>query len=341
MTQPLLIRRIVEEIPEVKTFWLEPSRPLPYQAGQYLTLLQPRYPELRRSYSMSSTPGLDAGLAITVRRVANGLFSRWLIDEAQVGDELLTTGAGGLFTLPDPNQLPYEQVLLFAAGSGITPVYSLLKEVLYHQPTVRVLLVYSNRTVAATIFGTELRQLAAQFPGRFALELLYSDHPNLARARLYKDLLVQLVRQHATTTPDRMLAFSCGPGEYMRMCGYGLHAAGLPPTRIRRENFVLPPPLKRALPPDTATHRVVIETPHQTHTVVVSYPDTILKAARAQGVLLPYSCEAGVCGSCTMRCLEGQVWHSYNEVLTDRDLAHGLCLTCTGHPVGGDVRLTF
>ncbi|WP_139920226.1 ferredoxin--NADP reductase [Hymenobacter sp. DG01] len=341
MTQPLIIRRIVEEIPEVKTFWLEPTTPLPYQAGQYLTLLRPHHPELRRSYSMSSTPGLDEGLAVTVRRVANGFFSRWLIDEAQVGDELLTTGAGGLFTLPYLTQLPYQQVLLFAAGSGITPIYSLLKEVLYHRPAVQVLLVYSNRTPAATIFGAELHQLATQFAGRFALELLYSDHPNLARARLYKDLLVQLVRQHATTTPDQMLAFSCGPAEYMRMCGYGLHAAGVPSERIRRENFVLPPPVKPTLPPDTSAHRVVIETPLQTHTLEVSYPDTILKAARAQGIALPYSCEAGVCGSCTMRCLEGQVWHSYNEVLTDRDLAQGLVLTCTGYPVGDDVRLSF
>ncbi|GAB3289053.1 2Fe-2S iron-sulfur cluster-binding protein [Hymenobacter tenuis] len=339
MTQPLTIRRIAEEVPEVKTFWLDPAEPLPYQAGQYLTLLQPRHPELRRSYSMSSTPGLDEGLAITVKRVANGFFSRWLIDEARPGDQLLSAGAGGLFTLPNATNLPYEQVLLFAAGSGITPIYSLLKELLYFHPQVHVLLVYSNRTPALTIFRAELRQLAVKFAGRFQLELLYSDHPNLARARLYKELLVQLVRHHATTSPSQMLAYVCGPGEYMRMCGYGLHTVGLPHERIRRENFVLPPPVKPSLPPDTASHLVTIEANGHTHTIPVHYPTTILRAARAHGITLPYSCEAGVCGNCLARCTEGRVWLSYNEVLTDRDLAEGLTLTCVGHPLGGNVRL--
>nr|WP_262904848.1 ferredoxin--NADP reductase [Hymenobacter pini] len=333
------ISRITEEAPDAKTFWLGSAAPLPYQAGQYLTLLRPEYPEIRRSYSLSTTPGVDATPAITVKRVDNGFFSRWLADVAQVGTELLTTGAGGRFTLPVPAELPYEQVVLLAAGSGITPVYSLLKEVLYHQPTVQVLLLYSNRSPETTIFGAELRALQAQFPARLRLEMLYSNHPNLRRARLYRELLVELVHQHATTAPDRMLAFVCGPGEYMRMCGYGLHTAGLLPERIRRENFVVPPPAAAAPPPDAGTYHVSLAGPSGTRTFEVAYPDSILQAARRQGIALPYSCAAGVCGSCTMRCLSGRVWMSYNEVLTDRDLAQGLVLTCTGHPLGGNVQL--
>ncbi|WP_045686936.1 ferredoxin--NADP reductase [Hymenobacter sp. AT01-02] len=335
----LRIQNIVEEAPEVKTFWLAPDQPVPYQAGQYLTLLLPRHPGQRRSYSISSAPAVDAGLAITVRRVANGVFSRWLVDEAREGDELLTSGAGGLFVLPEPRELPYAQVLLFAAGSGIAPIFSLLKMVLHTQPQVHVLLVYSNRTPTDTIFHRELAELATRFAQRFRIELLFSNHPNLARARLYKDLLVRLVAQHATTTPNQMLAFVCGPGEYMRMCGYGLHAAGVPRQRIRRENFVLPPSASPALPPNTDTHTVTVALHGQQYSFPVAYPATILQAARAQGLALPYSCEAGICGNCVARCLSGRVWLSYNEVLTDRDLAQGLTLTCVGHPAGGDVQL--
>lgn len=339
MTIPLRITHIQEEAPEAKTFWLAPVQPVPYQAGQYLTLLHPRHPELRRSYSLSSAPEVDVELAITVRRVANGQFSRWLIDEAKPGDELLTLGAGGLFTLPSATEVAYEQVLLFAAGSGIAPLYSLLKSILHTRPGVRVLLVYSNRTLTDAIFYQELRELATHFPERLRIEFLFSNHPKLARARLYKDLLVSLVREHATTTPARMLAYVCGPLNYMRMCNYGLHAAGLSAAHIRRENFVLPPPTQVQLPPDTATHHVQLEIGGRHFTFPVPYPETILRAARAHGLTLPFSCEAGVCGNCVARCTSGKVWLSYNEVLTERDLTQGLTLTCVGHPVGGDVHL--
>ncbi|TGE10522.1 ferredoxin--NADP reductase [Hymenobacter fodinae] len=339
MTIPLRITRIQAEAPQAKTFWLEADSPLPFRAGQYLTLLHPRHPELRRSYSLSSAPEVDTGLAITLRRLDNGLFSRWLVDDAAVGDEVLTLGPGGLFTLPDPAEVAYEQLLLFAAGSGITPLYSILKSVLHTQPEVHVLLVYSNRTPEDAIFRRELQELATRFPDRLHVEFLFSNHPNLARARLYKDLLVTLVREHATTTPTRMLAYVCGPLDYMRMCTYGLHAVGLSADHIRRENFVLPPPTRPDLPPDTATHTVRVEANGQVHQFPVVYPDTILRAARRHGLTLPYSCEAGICGNCVARCVEGQVWLSHNEVLTERDLARGLTLTCVGHPVGGDVQL--
>ncbi|QJX45658.1 ferredoxin--NADP reductase [Hymenobacter taeanensis] len=339
MTIPLRITHIQEEAPQAKTFWLEPPYSIQYRAGQYLTLLHPRHPGLRRSYSLSSAPEVDSGLTITLRRVANGLFSRWLIDEAAVGDEVLTLGAGGLFTLPTHSEVAYEQLLLFAAGSGITPVFSLLKSVLHTQPEVRVLLIYSNRTPEDAIFGRELRKMAARYPGRLHVEFLFSNYPDLARARLYKDLLVTLVQQHATTTPARMLAYVCGPLDYMRMCTYGLHALGLSADRIRRENFVPPPSTRPALPPDTATRTVEVEVGGHTHRLPVAFPDTILRAARKQGLTLPYSCEAGVCGNCVARCVSGHVWLSYNEVLTERDLAQGLTLTCVGHPVGGNVRL--
>ncbi|TGD78772.1 ferredoxin--NADP reductase [Hymenobacter wooponensis] len=339
MTIPLRITHIVEEAPQAKTFWLEPPHPIPYRAGQYLTLLHPRHPELRRSYSLSSAPEVDRGLAITLRRVDNGLFSRWLIDEAAVGNEVLTLGAGGLFTLPQPLEVAYEQLLLFAAGSGITPIFSLLKSFLHTRPAVSILLIYSNRTPQDAIFLRELRELMERYPERLHIEFLFSNHRNLAQARLYKDLLVTLVRQHATTTPAHMLAYVCGPLDYMRMCNYGLHAVGLSTDRIRRENFVLPPPTHAALPPDTATHTVLVEVGGYTHHVPVSYPDTILRAARQHSLVLPYSCEAGVCGNCVARCVSGEVWLSYNEVLTERDIAQGLTLTCVGHPIGGDVHI--
>lgn len=108
---------------------------------------------------------------------------------------------------------------------------------------------------------------------------------------------------------------------------------------IKKENFSTQKTTAVAEPPDKQTYNAHIYFAGRTYTITVQYPDTILKAAKKAGIALPYSCEAGKCGNCTMRCTQGNVWLSYNEVLTEKDLKQGLVLTCVGHPVFGDVEL--
>ncbi|GAA4393705.1 ferredoxin--NADP reductase [Hymenobacter koreensis] len=339
----LRITEVRPEAPDAKTFVLTPTdgQPLPYQAGQYLTLVhsQPGLESVRRSYSISSSPALAEPLAITVKRVPNGLFSRRLIDNAQAGDLLVSSGVGGFFTLPETLE-PYQQLVLLGAGSGITPLFSLLKTALQLHPHLRVLLLYSNRTPAEAIFHDALHQLARQFPVRLHIEWIYSSNPDLHRAHLHKELLKTLVRQHAPAAPTATLAFLCGPLNYMRMGTYGLRELGIPPENLRRELFnTEAATVPHTVPPDTAARTVTVQLRGQLHRFVVQYPRTILQAARDQGLMLPYSCEAGRCGNCVARCTAGQVWMSYNEVLTDRETSRGLVLTCTGYPVNGDVTL--
>ncbi|KAA9333456.1 ferredoxin--NADP reductase [Hymenobacter busanensis] len=343
-SRTLRISAIRSEAPDAKTFFLEPTDglPLPYQAGQYLTLVRPA-PEaphaVRRSYSISSAPVLNEPLAITVKRVPNGLFSRLLVDRAQPGDLLVSSGVGGFFTLP-ANAADYQQLILLAAGSGITPLFALLKTALHGHQQLRVLLVYSNRTPADAIFHDALHQLGRQFPARLHIEWLFSNDPDLNRAHLHKELLKTLVRQHVSAPLAATLAYLCGPLNYMRMGTYGLRELGLPRDNLRRELFnTEAATVPHTVPPDTAAHRVTVQLRGQAHTFEAEYPRTILQAARAQGLVLPYSCEAGRCGNCVARCTAGQVWMSVNEVLTERDLSRGLVLTCTGYPVGGDVQL--
>ncbi|GAB3830460.1 ferredoxin--NADP reductase [Hymenobacter jeollabukensis] len=340
--RPLRVLAVRAETDDTRTLVLAPAddRPLPYRAGQYLTLVQHEHGhEARRSYSLSSSPALPEPLAITVKRIANGLFSRQLVDRAQPGDVLLTTGAAGLFTLPD-ELTDVRQVWLLAAGSGITPVYSLLKTLLATQPQLPVVLVYSNHAPHTTIFRAELEALAARHPQQLRIEWLFSNAPDLARAHLYKELLESLVRQHAVAGPTELLAYMCGPLNYMRMCTYALRELQVPPARIRRENFVTEPAsVPPLLPPDTEAHPVTVRWAGRQYEFESRHPDTILQAARRHDLRLPYSCEAGRCGNCVARCTQGRVWMSYNEVLTERDLAHGLVLTCTGYPVGGPIQL--
>lgn len=336
----LTIKAIREEVPGFKTFVLEGERPLAYKAGQYITLVDTSTGgEVRRSYSIASAPTLGEPLTIGVKRVENGHLSRLLVDRSRVGDALLTTGAGGLFTLPE-EIAAYRQLFFLAAGSGITPIFSLLKTALHDHPHLQVVLIYSNASREKVLFREHLEALAKQHPQRLHIEFLYSDAPDLLRARLYRELLLQFLNTLSIAPPSDTLYYICGPESYMRMCLYTLQASGVPPENIRRENFVIQrirPP--KAAPPDLGAHEVALQLFGKEYRFPVQYPDSILSAALKQGLSMPYSCEVGRCGNCVARCTGGKVWLSYNEVLTDKDLTQGLILTCVAHPVEGDVRV--
>lgn len=338
--KPVIIEQVKEEIEGFKTFTFRQGHGIKYKAGQYLTFVQKTtHEEVRRSYSIVSSPHLNEPLTIGVKRIENGIFSRELIDHAKPGDELLTTGAGGLFTLPgDTSKI--RQIFFLAAGSGITPIYSLLKTVLHLHQHIHVVLIYSNPSAQKAVFYSQLNELKQQFAKRFHLQFLFSNSANLLLARLNRELLAQLTQTHSVCSFDQILFYICGPEAYMRMCTYTLQEEGIPKENIRKETFIVQgkQPVKID-PPDKETHLVTIQYGNENLEVNVRYPDSILQAAQKQNILLPYSCEVGRCGNCAAQCVDGKVWLSYNEVLTEKDLQNGLTLTCVGHPVGGDVVL--
>lgn len=337
----IVITHIRNEAKDVKTFTLAAADGVPiiYQAGQFLTFVFNRYgKEERRSYSVSGAPALNEPVNITLKRVDNGAYSRWFIDNAKEGDVLQITGAAGLFTLPK-NAQDYKQLFFFAAGIGITPIYSLIKEALHAQPHLHITLIYSNNRQADVVFAAELKQLAAQFSKQFRVEFLYSNSFNLSRARLNKMLLPILLEEYALAEKQETLYYLCGPFAYMRMVTITLEELGIPADHVRKENFDTRIYAHKVEPPDKAQHAVTLLIGDELHTIPVQYPATILSAARANHITIPYSCETGRCGSCVALCTQGRVWMSYNEVLTDADIAAGKVLTCVGHPVGGDVVL--
>jgi ring-1,2-phenylacetyl-CoA epoxidase subunit PaaE len=335
----LRVAAVNDEAPDFKTFVFEPGHGLAYKSGQYLTLALNEPEAIRRSYSITSAPALQEPLAIGVKRIANGTFSRYLFDRIGPGSELHTIGAGGLFVLPE-NISDYRQVFFFAAGSGITPILSLLKTALHAHPHLSVVLIYSNPSPERALFLQPVQQLHEQFGSRFHLELLFSNNPNLYRARLHRDLILEWLKTLVYPGRDATLFYTCGPESYMRLCVFTLQAQGIPAAHIKRENFITHThSAGRILPPDAATHTAWIRKDGVKQAVAVAFPESILKAAKKAGMQLPFSCEVGRCGNCVAHCTSGTVWHSYNEVLTERELQQGLVLTCVAHPVGGDVVL--
>lgn len=336
----LRIRELADEVPGFKTVVFEDGHHIDYKAGQYLTFIkQLGNKEIRRSYSITSSPALNEPLSIGIKRIDNGIFSRWFIDTAKPGDTVQTIGSGGFFVLPDDVN-SYKQLFFFAAGSGITPMFSLIKTALVQYPTLELVLIYSNHSHSSAVYLRHLEALQQQYAGRLHAVFLFSNTPQLVKARLHKELIVEILDEFAVSHRDKMLCYICGPENYMRMCTYTLEEAAIPPANIRRETFIVDKnPKINLAPPDKASHKATLIKAGRETEFLVTYPDSILKSAKKAGLQLPYSCETGKCGSCVARCVEGRVWHSYNEVLTEADLAKGLVLTCVGHPIYGDIRL--
>lgn len=339
MYKELEISGIKQHTEDFKVFEFSGEK-IPYKAGQYLTLsFQDNLEEIRRPYSIVSIPETDKKISIGVKRIPNGVVSRKLVDDAKIGDKIITTGAGGLFVLPD-NLSTVKDCYFFAAGSGITPIISLIKSGLHRSHHFNARLFYSNRSEGSTAFFYELSALENQFTGRFKVDFLYSSNPNLLEARLDRERILKILS--TITDKENCLFFICGPAAYMRMITFILIENGIPAGNIRKEDFL--PQRTNAFipePPDKTPRMVTLHANGQIYYFEAAYPDTILKAAKKQQIPLPYSCESGKCGNCVAKCLEGTVWMNNNEVLLDADLKKGLVLTCTGHPINGSVVLDF
>jgi ring-1,2-phenylacetyl-CoA epoxidase subunit PaaE len=334
--EKVTVTRIIRETADAKTFILEmpEGRNLSYKAGQFLTLVfNTAHGEKRRSYSISSSPELNEPLSITVKKVDNGEFSRKLLSETIPGDFLLTAGIGGLFTLPgkpDAGGL----VFFFAAGSGITPIYSMLKTLLYTR-TEQAVLIYSNKSKSDAIFLQQLKELEIRFPDRLKVQYLFSDIPDVYQSRLSNWLLNQWLDEYKADQLVKAQYFLCGPFDYMRMIEITLRSR-IPAASIHKEQFNTLPRMLLPTPPDTLAHQVTIRLNGIIHTLEVQYPQSILAVAKSKKLNLPYSCEAGRCGSCVATCTSGKIWMAYNEVLMEDELIKGRVLLCQGFPVGGD-----
>ena len=336
---PLIIDSIREETRNFKTFFFREVPDLFYEAGQFLTLIdRTGKQEIRRSYSMISAPLIHEQMAIGVKRMDNGFFSRKLVDRAKPGDVLMTSGVSGFFRLPE-NIWSFKQIFFFAAGSGITPILSLLKTALHIYPGIQINLIYSNPSVDQTAYYQDLKTLGQQFSHRLNIHFLFSTTADLRKARLNRDLLMELLKI-VVFDKAHTLFYVCGPESYMRMIIFHLLEEGFPKEQIKKEDFN--PGNKKSkllLPPDKNNYDIQLKLRGTDYLLPVMYPETILQAAKKIKLNLPYSCETGKCGSCAVYCRSGKVWMARNEVLTDQELAKGLVLTCTGHPQSKNLSL--
>ena len=335
----LRILEIRQETRDSKTFFVEEinKRKIGYKAGQFVTLIVTlKNKEIRRSYSISSTPKIDDVFFFTIKRIENGELSRYLFDNVKAGDILTSLPPTGRFTIQQPDS---QLAVFIAAGSGITPVFSLIKHLLYHFPNNNVLLINQNHSETDSIFRSELLKLQEQFPESFKLKEIFShpsDHTKRGQ-RLNNNLLESILLQNVSTASVKF--YLCGPSSFMRMAQFTLKVMKYDQHQIRQENFfaTAPPPPVMA---DKTPHKVAIHFHRKKHVIEVAYPQNILEVALKHHIQLPYSCRGGRCSTCTAKCTSGKVKMTINDVLTPKDLEEGLILTCVSYPET-DVELTF
>jgi ferredoxin-NADP reductase len=332
----LKVEAIKWELPDTATFLLRETngKKIDYKAGQFITLIFDHHRvEIRRSYSLSSSPN-EHQLAITIQRIANGEISRFMHAKMKVGDIIHAAEPAGRFTLTNEED---KDKLFFAAGSGIVPIFSQLKYALSHSDTNRFTLIYSSRDAASILFDAELKALAAAHPHRLNIINLLSSEAN----RLTNIKAEQLVNQVIRTDITNAEFYLCGPFDYMRMVRLTLLYMGAEPEQIRKENFVTET-IAVAVPRITYPPRnIKINFNNETYDLTVGENQSILQAALQNNIQLPYSCRDGICSACTAICKSGTIQMAKNDVLTDSDLASGLILTCTGHPVTDDVVIAY
>jgi ring-1,2-phenylacetyl-CoA epoxidase subunit PaaE len=316
-----------------------------YTPGQYLTLRTELDGEdLRRSYSICS--GLDDGaLRVGVRLIPGGAFSGWAAANLSEGQTLDVMPPQGRFTVtPDPTARRH--LLFIAAGSGITPVLSLVKTLLAREPGTRCTLVYGNRRIASMMFKEELEDLKDRHLNRFTLLPVFSreaqDAP-LFNGRLDEARIGEFLR---TLVPADSVdeAFVCGPAGMLDGAVAALSGAGIAAEHIHVERFgdVNAAAFHHVEEGDADHARVTLVIDGLARQVEFRLSDpSILDAARRTGLDVPYACKAGVCSTCKGKVLDGQVRMDRNLALNEAEVAQGFVLCCQAHPTTPSVTITL
>jgi ring-1,2-phenylacetyl-CoA epoxidase subunit PaaE len=348
----LTVRRIDPDTAEAVIVTFDVPEPLratyAFTQGQYLTLRKTISGEdLRRSYSICA--GVDDGeLRVGVRKVKGGVFSNWINESLKPGDSIAVMAPQGRFFVPlDPAARRHHVGI--AGGSGITPILSILKTVLAREPQSRATLIYGNRMLKSTMFKEELEDLKNRYLTRLSLHHVFSDEPTDAPLSMGLMDRAKIAAFLGSVVPASGIdhVYICGPYQMNDEAEAALLAAGVPEDRIHIERFGIAPQaagavIHQAQPGDAETAKIVIVRDGLRREIdFFKDQPSILDAASAAGMEVPFSCTSGVCGTCRAKLVEGEVRMERNFALDKAEVASGFVLTCQAHPVTERVVLSF
>jgi len=340
----LVVREVVQETKDAVRLIFEQVQPqLTYRSGQFLTLiLNIDGKEVRRAYSLCSSPVTDTYPAVAVKRVEGGLVSNYIAGHVKKGDKIRIMDPAGNFTV-DFSKDTLRHLILFAGGSGITPMLSLIKTLLFTEAKSRATLIYANRNPESIIFKDELNNLRDAHSDRLSifhlLDQADTDWTGF-RGFLTADILQSIMNQIPDFGSDQTSYMVCGPEAMMKNAEALLLQRGISADRIRHESFTASTSdnIKQEQPAVGAkSHEVLIKYDGQEFRVSVDPDKTILASALDKGIDLPYSCQSGLCTACRGKAISGKVKLDEEDGLSKSELEEGYVLTCVGHPLSDDV----
>lgn len=359
--KPLAVKEVVHETSEAFSIYFQDpgTDEFKYQPGQYLILqAEVEGKPLRRAFSLSTSPYLDDDLAVTIKCIEEGQVSNYLHQNLKAGDTLQVMPPQGKFTVnPDPNR--QHHYILMGGGSGITPLISILRSVLYKEPESYVSLFYANRDEESTIFKKALEELEQKYGDRF--QIIHSlDNPPAGwtgySGKPNEESLKEILQSFHDRTNLQTDYYLCGPPPMMELAKSVLGTFGVQKEAIHQENFTASLPETQVESekarveeeeeeesgnerPEKATVTIILD--DEEHVIEVTPNETILEAAIDEGVDPPFACQEGICTTCQARLHQGRVHMDEDEGLTDDEMEEGYILTCQSHPLTKEVKVEY
>ena len=331
------------ETNDAVSFFFKPPfwKSVKYKSGQYLTFHVNIDGQLyKRAYSLNSANEIDKLMSVTIKRVPNGKVSNFMIDQIKEGTKLKVEKPQGSFIYV-PSKKVSRKLILIGGGSGITPLYSILKSALEMEKDSLVELHYFNKDEFSIIFNKQLRELRDQYEDRFQLKL-YVD-------RIVKEfdgeegrLSSENIKDFVSLSPkelDNTAFYICGPSGLMTSAYEGLLKCDVPDCNIYLESFGGVSIKKTDDEVKGTDSQVSLKIKKQDYNFKVKAGQTILEAAKESNVPLLYSCCSGTCSTCVMRAKKGTFNMPENSILRDKEIAHGYLLTCVAKPASEELVL--
>ncbi|WP_194768207.1 ferredoxin--NADP reductase [Tamlana sp. I1] len=314
-----------------------------FRAGQYITLkTEIDGHEVRRDYSLCVSPK-SGELKVAIKEIEDGTFSAYANNSLKVGDTLEVAPPKGRFIF-EPNDSKTKNIAAFVAGSGITPVLSIIKCALEEEVHSKVILVYGNKTTEDTMFLNELLELQHAYKDRFSIQFVFSqqDEDDAIFGRIEKSTVNYVIKnEHKHVEVDAY--YLCGPEAMIHTVKDVLTEHNTDASRIHYELFKAAKPAE-VEPTETqasGTSKITVTVDDETTTFEMSQKQTILEAALDEDLDAPYSCQGGICSSCLARITEGEATMRQNNILTESEVAEGLILTCQAHPTTPTITIDF
>ncbi|MBZ9630882.1 ferredoxin--NADP reductase [Salegentibacter sp. LM13S] len=340
---PLEIKEVIRETPQAVSLSFKIPENLKeefkFDAGQYITIkIKLGDEELRRAYSLCSAPN-SGEFKVTVKEVEGGKFSVIANNKLKAGDVLEVHPPEGKFILKPTGEARHYAA--FAAGSGITPVLSIIKTVLAEEPKSRFVLTYGNKSPKDTIFFKELLELQAKFPDRLFIEFVYSrtreDDSHFGRI---ETSTVNFVVKNKFKDHPFDAFYLCGPEEMINQVSDVLKQNGVTEDKILYELFTTEETGAIETNVEGQTELTIMVDDEET-TFSMDTKETVLDAALGHDLDVPYSCQGGICSSCIARIVEGKAEMRKNQILTDEEIEEGLILTCQAQPLTPKLKVDY